>query len=427
MRPGLHVASVALSLLTISALCGQEWTRFRGPNGTGVSDCKSIPVQWSRADYRWNVKLPGVGYSSPVVWGDRVFVFSADPATARRFLSCYSTNDGRQLWSRDFASQPHPLHPRNSYGSNTPTVDAERVYAAWATPQELTVKAFDHNGQEVWSRDLGEWIGDHGFGGSPVLHDGLLILHNAQQAQELEPGQKPGQSSMVALDCRTGKDVWKTPLPTVRTCYSVPFIFQQANNPPELICASTGNGVFSLDAKTGEQRWSAKVLEMRVVNSPITAGGLIFSSNGSGGYSGNYLVAVRPGPQPELAYELKNSSKIKAPYVTCFLAVGEVVYLIYDRGFAACIDAPTGNIRWSVRTNGNFSGSPVLAGNKIYCIDEDGVVWVIAADPDAYRLLAKNPLGEPSRSTPAISGGKMFLRTNSQLFCVGGKEEVAAR
>jgi outer membrane protein assembly factor BamB len=165
---------------------------------------------------------------------------------------------------------------------------------------------------------------------------------------------------------------------------------------------------------------------MRVVNSPITAGGLIFGSTGSGAYSGNYLVAVRPGPQAEIAYQLKSSSKIKPPYVTCMIPKDNYVFLIYDRGFAACLDAPTGSVRWLERTDGSFSGSPVRAGDNIYDIDEDGVVWVFAADPDRYRLLGKNPLGEPSRSTPAISGGRIFFRTLSHLYCVGAKETAAA-
>ena len=145
----------------------------------------------------------------------------------------------------------------------------------------------------------------------------------------------------------------------------------------------------------------------------------MLAGTGSGAYGGNYLVGVQPSNPPALAYELKNSGRFKAPYVPCALAQGDSVFLIYDRGFATCIDAPTGDVHWFARTGGNFSGSPVLVGERIFCIDEDGVVWVIAADNDEYRLLAKNPLGEASRSTPAVSDNKMFLRTYSHLFCVG--------
>ena len=140
----------------------------------------------------------------------------------------------------------------------------------------------------------------------------------------------------------------------------------------------------------------------------------------SGDDSGNYLVAIRPGKQPELVYRHQNSSNIKAPYVPCMIARDDKLYLLYDRGFAGCIDAPSGKIHWSGRTGAAFNGSPVLVRDKIYCIDEDGIVWVIAADPTQLKILAKNDLGENSSATPAVSGGRMFLRTLSHLFCVGG-------
>jgi outer membrane protein assembly factor BamB len=165
---------------------------------------------------------------------------------------------------------------------------------------------------------------------------------------------------------------------------------------------------------------------MRTVSSPILAGGLIFGSTGSGAYSSNAVVAVRPGPEPKLAYELTNSGQFKAPYVPCLIADGDNVFCFYDKGFAACVHAPTGEVRWLERTNAAFSGSPIRVRDKLYCIDEEGVVWVVAADDQEYRVLAKNALGEPSRSTPAVSGGKMFLRTFSHLICVGGSEQVAA-
>jgi outer membrane protein assembly factor BamB len=373
--------------------------------------------------------LPGSGFSSPVVWGDRVFLWSAAEDNSTRFVLCYSARDGRQLWMREFPAKKYSKHQRNSYAASTPAVDNQHLYVAWATPDQLEMRAFDHDGNVVWHRELGRWVGQHGFGTSPIIHEGLVILHNAQDGEPegIQPGWKPGEDSMVALDRRTGKDVWKTPLTTTRVCYSTPFIYQPEGGAAQIICTNTGNGVFSLDAASGRMNWSVKnAFSMRVVNSPITAGGLIFGSTGSGAYSGNYLVAVRPGPQAEIAYQLKSSNKIKPPYVTCMIPKDNYVFLIYDRGFAACLDAPTGSVRWLERTDGSFSGSPVRAGDNIYDIDEDGVVWVFAADPDRYRLLGKNPLGEPSRSTPAISGGRIFFRTLSHLYCVGAKETAAA-
>jgi len=416
------LVSLCLLGVNISAtLQAQEWTRFRGPNGTGVSLSQKIPAKWTDKNQQWKVQLPGLGHSSPVVWGDKVFLLSANPQDATRYVLGYSAVDGRQLWVRTYASTAHHLHERSSYASCTPAVDSERVYVAWSTPEQTLLKAFDHDGNEEWSVDLGRWVSQHGFGTSPIVYGEMVILHDSQQADQLDPGVQPGESFMLAFDRRTGRELWRTPLVSKNVCYSVPFIFQPPSGRPELVCTSTGNGVFSLDPRTGEENWSIDVFQMRTVNSPIFAGGHIFGSTGSGAYSSNYIVAVKPGKQAEVAFELKNGADFKAPYVPCLIAKDNNVFLFYDRGFASCIDASSGKIHWFERTGGAFSGSPVMAGDRIYCIDEEGDVWVIAADPTKYRLLAKNALGEPSRSTPAISGDKMFLRTESHLICIAGE------
>ena len=415
----LFFTSFLLTLIgpTTSA---QEWTRFRGPNGTGRAegDIKNIPVQWTENDYLWKTPLPGIGHSSPVVWGDRIFLLSADPADATRYVLCLNAKNGAIEWRRGFSSKSHHLHARNSFASSTPSVDRDRLYVAWSTPEEVTFKAFDHQGNEVWSRDLGPWVSQHGFGTSPMLFDDLVILSNSQQAEQLEPGQKPGKSSMMAFDRKTGQLRWDRPLATSRACYGTPCIYRPKQGPPELICYNTADGVFSLDPKTGSRNWSIDVFRMRNVNSPIVVGDLIFGSNGSGG-GGNYLVAVRAGESPQEAFRVTRH----APYATTPVAHGKLVFLFYDRGIVSCIQATDGKLVWLERLATSFSGSPVLVGERLYCIDDEGVVIVLAAK-DQFQELARNPLGEPSRSTPAISEGRMFLRTNSHLICVGGTSDA---
>ena len=426
MRSIVVSTCLVASLIATTSTFAQEWARFRGPNGTGFSRAQTIPTTWTEKDYNWKVKLPGgSGHSSPVVWGDKVFVLSADPRDATRYMLCYDATNGAQLWQREYKSTSHHLNGRSSFASCTPAVDADHVYIGWSTPKETTLKAFDHEGSEVWSLDLGRWVSQHGFGASPILFEDLVILHNSQQANQLDPGVKPGDSAMMAFDRRTGKEIWRTPLVSVNVCYSVPFLYEPANGPIELVCTSTGNGIFSLDPKTGKKNWSVEgVFSMRTVGSPISAGGHIFGSTGSGAYAANYVVAIKPGKQAEVVFKLKNSSKFKAPYVPSLIAKGDSVFMLYDRGFASCVDATSGEIRWSERTGAAFSGSPILVQDRIYCLDEDGVVWVIAADEKELRVLGKNPLGEPSRSVPAVSGGRMFLRTYSHLISVGGKGEA---
>ncbi len=412
----LGVCALAMILMFSPQARSQEWTRFHGPNGQGVSTLKSFPAQWTEKDINWKIKLPGIGHSSPVVWGDRVFLLSADPKTAERYVLGIHAKDGRIVWNRDFKSETHHLHQRSSFASCSPAVDEERVYIAWSTPTATTFKAFTHDGDEVWSRDLGRWESQHGFGTSPMIYKELVILSNSQQANKLKEGQQPGESFMMAFDRRTGELRWKVPRLSVNVCYSVPCIYTPKGGAPELICTSTGNGMFSLDPETGNRNWAVEdAFSMRTVSSPLLAGGLIYGSTGSGA-GGNYLVGIQPGKNAEVAVKIDR----QAPYVPTSVARGDLLFLWYDKGIATCIDARDGTIHWRERLDTAFSGSPIRVGDKMFCMDEAGMVWVLAAEKQ-FKVLGKYPLGEESRSTPAVSGGQMFLRTNSQLFAVGAK------
>ena len=417
----LTLVTILSSLVTLHA---DEWARFRGPNGTGVGSGDSIPVKFSESDIKFKVELPGgSGCSSPVVWGDKVFVLSADPKDATRYVLCFNADTGEKIWQKDYKSEVHHLHTRSSFASCTPAVDEERVYVAWSTPKETFFKAFNHDGSEAWSIDLGTWQSQHGWGTSPIVYKNLVILHNSQQANELKEGEMPGESRMMAFDRKTGEQKWTTPLVSKNVCYSVPLIHQPADGgPDELICTSTGNGMFSLDPLTGKENWAVNdgLFSMRTVSSPVEAGGLIFGSTGSGAYSANYIVAVKPGKNAEVVYKLTNNNNFKAPYVPCLIADGDLLFCLYDKGFASCIDAKTGDVHWTERTNAAFSGSPVRVGDRIYCVDETGVVWVFAASKE-YKLLAKNELGGESRSTPAVANGRLYVRTFSHLISIGGK------
>jgi outer membrane protein assembly factor BamB len=415
--PIISLSRCSLCVVTLTLLAtspqAQEWTRFRGPNGTGASAATTIPVSWTDDDYTWKIELPGEGHSSPVVWQDRLFVMSGDPRSATRHVISIDAGNGKTRWQRAFRSSTHHLHRRNSFASSSPAVDAERVYVAFAAPEQITLKALDHDGTELWSRALGPFVSQHGFGTSPIVFEDLVILFASQQHDQLSPGQEPGQSYMMAFDRRTGALRWKTPRKTTRVCYGTPCIYRPAGGPPELICYNTGDGIFSLDARTGTPNWSIDVFSMRNVNSPILVGDLGFGGNGSGG-GGNYLVAVRCGETPQEVYRITR----QAPYVPTPVAHGDLVFLFYDRGIVTCIEAASGKVVWRERLGTAFSGSPVRVGDRLYCIDEQGTVFVLAARRQ-YALLAKNPLGELSRATPAISGGRMFLRTVSHLFCIG--------
>ena len=414
--PGLWFFSAALLVCSALPVGAQEWTRFRGPNGTGESECRTIPATWTAADYNWNVKLPGVGHSSPVLWGDRIFLLSGDPTDATRYTLCYDAQSGKKLWEKSFNSQTHNLHKQSSYASGTPAVDEKHVYFAWAAPQSITLLAMNHEGDVVWQRDLGSWGSQHGFGTSPVIYNEMVILSNSQ-----EVGEDPA-CYMLAFDRTTGSEIWKTKLLSASTSYSVPAVLETKSGKPQLVSTNSGNGMFGLDPLTGKLLWSNPFFDKRTVSSPLVKGDLVFGSNGSGA-GGNYLVAVHcDGEEAKLAYKISGT---QAPYVPTSVARGDLLFLVSDSGIASCFDIKTGKSHWQKRIGGNYSSSLVRVYDKIYCSSMDGDVVVLAADKD-FKELGRTSLGDGIRSTPAIANGRMYLRTFSHLMSIGGSESAAA-
>ncbi|MCC7083781.1 MAG: PQQ-binding-like beta-propeller repeat protein [Pirellulales bacterium] len=393
----------------------QEWTRFRGPNGQGqCSSADTIPVAWTEADYNWKVELPGTGNSSPVVWQDHVYVLSADPESGARFVSCLSATTGKAIWKQEYPTGAHFVHKFNSFASSTPAADDKHVYVAWATPDEITLLALTHAGKEAWKKNLGAFQSQHGFGTSPIVVDSMVILVNDQEGDD---------RFIVALDSDDGKQRWKIPRKHATNrqnlSYSTPCV-RETSAGRELIICSWAHGISSHDLQTGAVNWEIPVFKLRPVGSPVLVGDLIFGNCGEG--SGNSsMVAIKPSEQtgtpPEIIYTKDRSI---APYVTTLCAAGDLLFLWGDKGIVSCLDAASGEAYWTKRVGGNFFGSPVRAGNRIYCMSSDGDVVVIEA-AKKYKLLAKNSLGEGTRATPAIAGGRMYLRTDSHLISLGGE------
>jgi outer membrane protein assembly factor BamB len=420
------VRFLGLAILACAATSAtaQEWTRFRGPNGSGQSEA-SIPAQWSDADINWKVELPGSGHSSPVLWGDKIFVTSADPATSKRYLLCLSAADGHELWRKSFPYSSYHINDLNSFATSTPAVDADHVYAAWGSPEQSALYAFSHAGKEIWHCDLGPFISQHGFAASPIVYNDLVIVGDEQDGPDPEKGGNPdlgydGKSFIWAVDRATGNVRWKTPRKSTIVAYSVPCVYQSKDGKPELIFDGRSHGMSAIDPATGHIDWELPIFSRRAVGSPIIVGGLLIGSCGVGS-GDNTLYAVRPDGEshnPQVVYKIEKS---QAPYVPTPVAAGNLVFLFADRGVVSCIDGATGKTKWRhdhVATS--FSGSPVRAADKIFCASADGDMIVIAASNE-YQLLAKNPLQELSRSTPAIAGGRMYVRTVSHLMSIGGK------
>jgi len=422
-----------LTLICISVLLlrhasfAQEWTRFRGPNGGGISHTKTIPTKITAADVNWKVELPGSGHSAPVLWGDRIFLTSTGDKSGGISALCLDANDGRLLWRKDFSLTPFARHQFNSFASSTPTVDAERAYFVWNEPDHYMLTALDHNGKQVWQRDFGPFVSQHGCGISPIVYEGKVILGNEQDdAKFVKESPRTGKSFVVAVDAKTGKTVWQTPRRSAVVAYATPCIYQPKNGTPALIFDSQGHGIYALNPDTGKAVWEhEQAFDKRCVSSPFIAGDLILGSCGSGG-GGNFVTALKPpdanSSKPTLAYQIKQS----APYVPTGVAVGNLAWLWSDAGILTCIDAPTGKVRYQERVGGNYFGSPVWIDGRLFCVSTSGELVVVEAS-DSFNVLHRFPLNELCHSTPAVALGRLFIRTENHLFSIGGPRKLSSQ
>ncbi|HMF18715.1 MAG TPA: PQQ-binding-like beta-propeller repeat protein [Gemmataceae bacterium] len=398
-----------LLLSCTAASSAQEWTRFRGPNGSGISSA-NLPVRWTEKDFNWKVKLPGRGHSAPVLWGQRIFVTSGDDKTGLRILLCLDARDGKQLWRKDFPGPLSGKHEDNSFASATPAVDDRHVYVSWANAREYLVIALDHAGKEIWRVDLGPFRSGHGFGASPIVYEDLVIVANDQD----------GDSSVLALQRTTGDVRWKVPRKS-KSSFATPCVFKPNGKPAEVIFCCYEHGLTAIDPATGKITWERDVFAKghieSTIASPIVSGDFVLGTCGWLGV--NYeTVAVRPySPNPKKSDTVYRMEKI-APLVPTPLVKDDLLFLWNDRGVVTCANLKTGEVFWKERVPGSYYGSPVCAGDKLYCMSREGEVVVLAA-ARKFRLLGRNLLGEGSHSTPAIVGRTMYLRTFSHLISIG--------
>ncbi len=405
-----------------------NWDRFRGPNGTGLSDATALPATWTDADYLWKVKLPGVGHASPVIWGKQLIVTSGDPDTAKRLVLCLDSATGATRWQREFDSRTYAQHSSNSYAAATPALDQHGMIVTWTTPESVQVVALDYEGKEVWQRDLGPFIGANGSGASPIIAEGLVIIFNDQDDLRFlsklngkeDPGATVGKCAVLALDRQTGETRWELPRDAVLASYATPCIRELPGGEKEVVLASAGHGMTGVDLRTGKVRWEVRDLfPERIVGSPILAGDLAIAGYGRGVHGTEY-VAVRCGKnggneESSVAYRLKQS----VPMVPTPIAANGCVFFWADTGVVTCVDATTGEVHWRDRVGGEFYGSPICVGDRLYAIAKNGDAVVIAAGP-SYQLLGRVPLGQDSYATPSVAGGVLYLRTHSQLFALAG-------
>lgn len=416
------------STILVNAARADNWERFRGPNGNGISADKNVPIKFSAKDGTlWSIDIPGDGASSPIIWGDRVFLQTASLDASERSLFCLDAKTGKELWKRSIPGiKPmQSIRKDSTLASATPTTDGKAVFVPFWNGKDIVMVAYDFQGEKLWERNLGEFVSQHGAGASPILYKDLVIFSMDKDAfrdANKKTGPVKNPATLFALDKKTGKTVWETPREAIRACYSVPFLLEKPGQAPELIVTSS-TAITSYEPLTGKSNWywtwTFNKGPLRTIASTIYTDNLLLAMSGDG--SGERLmVAVELKEQgKEVHPERIWANSKQFPYVTCPLVKGEHVYFVNDLGVAGCFHAKTGKEVWFERLpDAKFYASPIMIDGKMYAASEQGDVYVIDV-ATKYNLLAKNSFGERILATPAVADGRLYVRTKNHLYCIG--------
>ncbi|MBX9625445.1 MAG: PQQ-binding-like beta-propeller repeat protein [Gemmataceae bacterium] len=424
---------LTLSAVTLAAgtPAADNWPAFRG-HGDAVSDAK-LPTEWSETkNVRWKTPVHGKGWSSPVVWGDRVWLTTADekrtgkpqPVPGKGGLTsdvvgvtfyavCVDLKSGKVVHDTALATDPDPafVHDFNSYASPTPVVEEGRVYAHFGAHGTWCLDA--GTGKSVWERRDLRCDHHRGPGSSPVLHGGLLILiFDGFDVQYV-----------VALDKRTGETVWKKnraiPYKTsdgdFKKAYATARVVEVGGK-PQLVCPSAEQTV-AYDPATGAELWRLTHGGMNGSARPVAGHGLVYLTSGHT----RQLIAVRQGvsgevPRDAVAWQ---AGKI-VPTRSSLLLVGDLLFMVSDDGIASCLDAKTGKVHWSERLGGEYTASPVAAGGYVYFPNQSGKTTVVKAAKE-YEPVAVNELAAGCMASPAVAGDALLLRTRTHLYSIAPK------
>ncbi|HEY2931879.1 MAG TPA: PQQ-binding-like beta-propeller repeat protein [Acidobacteriota bacterium] len=424
----------ALLLLVSSTASPQNWPQWRGPDANGVSQETGLPVRWSQSEnIAWKVGLPGRGMSTPIIWADRIFVTSqvgsgivearsaryegpvpSDDTPVTFVLQCFRREDGKLLWEHRMAAEKPlpPVHVFHNLSTPSPVTDGERVYVWFGTGQLF---AFTLDGKVVWKRNLAQEYSPFkllwGHGSSPVVYrDYLILLCDHDPAAYL-----------LALDRRSGKEIWKADRGKELRSYSTPFLVAVGDR-RELIVNSNPR-IDAYDPETGRLLWYAEGDCKVPIPMPVSAHGILYASRG---YNSGPYMAIRPGGSGDVSQtRVLWRVPTGAPYVSSFLYYRELLYMATEVGVVRCIDPETGATLWTQRIGGNFSASPVGADGKIYLLNEDGETVVLQAGRECV-ILARNALNELCRASLAVARRQIFIRSDQHLYCIGAQERQRA-
>ncbi|MBM3869994.1 MAG: serine/threonine protein kinase [Verrucomicrobia bacterium] len=408
---------LACLLAFVPCALPENWPAWRGPRGDGTSAEKQVPVKWSGTEnVLWKTPL-AIGHASPIVWGDRLFIVEAVANTEGRNLLCLDKQSGKLLWSQTVVKSPlEKKHRENSHASSTPATDGKLVYVAFLDVQDMVVAAYDFNGKQQWLVRPGVFKSVHGFCTSPILYQGKVIVN----------GDHDGESYLAALDKATGKTLWKVPRANKTRSYCAPIIRQLSGRTQMIL--SGDRSVASYDPDTGKQHWYFKGPTEQYVASLVynEKADLLFMT---AGFPQHHLLGLRHTgnghlgdiyhlpeiTHPQVAWHHTKASMVS--YVPSPISEGDYFLVVGDQGHANCLIAKTGESLWSEKI-GRSHASLVSANGLVYFLNDDGVAYIVKPGR-TFELVAKNELGEPTYASPAISDGRLYLRGEKHLFCIG--------
>jgi len=401
--------------LTMCDLAGAEnWIRFRGPNGQGVSSEVNLPITWSADDkVAWKTSIPGEGWSSPIVYKQHVFLTTATEDGVSCRVICVNRENGSIAWNTEVHRQKTGAKRRqNSYATPTPVTDGERVYAVF---YDGTVVCVDFAGKMVWKNHEIKFFSLHGLGACPVLAHGQLIMpFDGSSADETRVGWKvPWKNAVIlSLDAAEGSVRWKGRRGESRVGHVTPILINDGTQ----IVSAGGDRVQGFNARTGKRIWSIYSQGEGVTPSPVVGDGLIFTSSG---FEAPTIRAIRLGGKGDItkthiAWEQRKG----VPALASPLFVDPYLYTITRDNILHCFEASTGKPVWLKRLTGVHSASPVFADGRIYVLSEDGVTLVLRPG-SRYDEVARNSVGERCLASMAVSQGHFYIRSSKHLFCIG--------
>jgi len=390
-----------------------DWPGWRGLQRNAISQEVDVATTWGADEQiRWQVTLPGAGISSPVIWGERVFVTSSDgPRQDELHVICLSRTDGRELWhQRLWGTAPTRYHStKSSMASPTPVTDGKYLYAFFGTGDLF---CFEVGGKLVWQRSLASEYGpfENRFSAtsSPLLYGNSVILQCDHY----------GDSYALAVDCKTGKDRWRRKRNDEWLSWASPQLVTvpETKRVELLLCGSLK--IDGLDPDTGTTLWTVQGMQQECIPTPVIGNGLIYAVSGPGGKT----LAIRPGGRGDVSEShVVWENPRGVPFVPSAILVEDLYYLINDEGIATCLDAKTGQRIWQKRLPGRYTASPIATREHVYFCNEDGETLVVEAGEKRYRQVARNRLDQPIFASPAIAHGSVFIRTSETLLCIGGE------